>query len=328
MLDIRGLKTHFFTDEGTAPAVDGMDLTIKKGQTIGLVGESGCGKSVTALSVLRLIPDPPGKIVEGQILYDGQDLMRLSESEMRRIRGNQIAMIFQEPGTSLNPVFTIGDQIMEAITLHQDVSRGEARNRAIEMLKQVQIPLPEQRIDEYPHQMSGGMKQRAMIAMALSCNPSLLIADEPTTALDVTIQAQILQLIQELQAEKHMAVLLITHDLGIVAEMTEEIYVMYAGLVVEHATTEDLFGDPQHPYTTCLFESLPRTDIRQERLLAIPGTVPPLTDLPTGCHFRDRCPRATEECARVDPPLELKRPNHLAACINVPTWDGLETKVV
>ena len=324
LLELRGLQTHFFTEEGVAPAVDGVDLAIRSGQTVGLVGESGCGKSVTALSTLRLIPDPPGRIVGGEILYRGANLLELSESRMRAVRGNEIAMVFQEPATSLNPVFTIGDQIGEAITLHQKVGAAEARRRAIEMLRQVNIPEAEQRVDEYPHQLSGGMKQRAMIAMALSCNPALLLADEPTTALDVTIQAQLLELLRDLQAQRRMAILLITHDLGMVAEMADVVYVMYAGRIIEQASVTDLFASPKHPYTVGLFKSLPRPDVARDRLSTIEGTVPALTDLPSGCRFRTRCPMAAEACERIDPPLEAKATGHRAACIRVP---ALEEKV-
>jgi oligopeptide/dipeptide ABC transporter ATP-binding protein len=319
LLEVRGLETQFATDGGTVRAVDGISFAIEAGRTVGMVGESGCGKTVTALSILRLIPSPPGRIVGGQVLYQGKDLLALSASEMRRIRGNEIAMIFQEPMTSLNPVFTIGDQIGEAIRLHQRTSRRDTRDRVIEMLRLVEIPEPARRVDDYPHQLSGGMRQRVMIAMALSCNPKLLIADEPTTALDVTIQAQILDLLASLKARLGMAMLLITHDLGVVAEQADEVLILYAGALVEHASAADLFERPLHPYTRGLLDSLPRIGAqRGERLRPIPGTVPPLTRLPSGCRFRDRCSLAVEECARGEPPLEEKARGHAAACIRVP----------
>ncbi len=303
LLELRNLRTHFHTDEGVAKAVDGVDYAILPGETLGVVGESGCGKSVTALSIMRLIPDPPGKIVDGQILLGGQDLVGLPEEAMRKIRGNRIGMIFQEPMTSLNPVFTIGDQIMEAVLLHQRCTRAEARERAIEMLRLVRIPSPEKRVDEYPHQMSGGMRQRVMIAMALSCDPELLIADEPTTALDVTIQAQILTLIRELQERLGMSVLLITHDLGVVAQTCHHVCVMYAGKVVERAATRELFKRPHHPYTVGLFRSIPKLGQRAARLDVIPGTVPSALEFPKGCRFHNRCPFATERCVDDEPAL-------------------------
>jgi oligopeptide/dipeptide ABC transporter ATP-binding protein len=272
---------------------------------------------MTALSILRLVPSPPGRIVGGEVLYQGRDLLALSEREMRKIRGNEIAMIFQEPMTSLNPVFTVGNQIGEAIELHQNVSRREARERAIEMLRLVEMPEPARRVDEYPHQLSGGMRQRVMIAMALSCNPKLLIADEPTTALDVTIQAQILDLLDSLQQRLGMALLLITHDLGVVAEQADEVVILYAGRIVERASVFDIFARPLHPYTHGLLDSLPKLGARGERLRAIPGSPPPLTRRPSGCHFRDRCPMAIDDCARIDPPLEEKQREHFAACIRV-----------
>jgi oligopeptide/dipeptide ABC transporter ATP-binding protein len=318
LLDVRNLETHFFIAEGVARAVDGVSFAIEPGRTLGMVGESGCGKSVTALSILRLVP-PPGRIVGGEIFYDGRDLLKLSEPEMRRVRGNEIAMIFQEPMTSLNPVFTIGDQIGEAIRLHQKTNRSETRERVVEMLRLVEMPEPARRANEYPHQLSGGMRQRVMIAMALSCNPKLLIADEPTTALDVTIQAQILDLLASLQERLGMALLLITHDLGIVAEQADEVVILYAGRVVESAAVRDVFSNPLHPYTRGLLGSVPKVGVhRTERLNPIPGTVPALTRLPSGCRFRDRCPLAIEDCAKIDPPLEEKTPSHYAACIRVP----------
>jgi oligopeptide/dipeptide ABC transporter ATP-binding protein len=317
LLEVRALETHLFTDDGVGRAVDGVSFAIEAGRTLGMVGESGCGKSMTALSILRLVPSPPGRIVGGEVLYQGRDLLALSEREMRKIRGNEIAMIFQEPMTSLNPVFTVGNQIGEAIELHQKVSRREARERAIEMLRLVEMPEPARRVDEYPHQLSGGMRQRVMIAMALSCNPKLLIADEPTTALDVTIQAQILDLLDSLQQRLGMALLLITHDLGVVAEQADEVVILYAGRIVERASVFDIFARPLHPYTHGLLDSLPKLGARGERLRAIPGSPPPLTRRPSGCHFRDRCPMAIDDCARIDPPLEEKQREHFAACIRV-----------
>lgn len=318
LIDIRNLQTQFFTDDGLARAVDGVSYSLEKGETVGVVGESGCGKSVTALSVLRLIPNPPGRIVGGEILFEGNNLLDLSPAEMRRIRGNDISMIFQEPMTSLNPVFTIGNQISEAVKLHQGLSRKEALNKAIEMLTLVGIPEPARRVHEYPHQLSGGMRQRAMIAMALSCNPKVLIADEPTTALDVTIEAQILDLMRTLQSELGTAIIMITHDLGVVAEMARKVVVMYAGKVVEQAPVEDIFANPNHPYTQGLLRSLPRVDKdakgEKERLQEIPGIVPSLLKLPTGCNFATRCPKAIAVCEEKEPPLEEVGPNHLSAC--------------
>jgi peptide/nickel transport system ATP-binding protein len=325
LLDIRGLKTRFSSEEGDFLAVDDVSFSIAPGGTLGVVGESGCGKSVTALSVMRLVQDPPGRIVGGEILFNGHDLLKLPEPQMRKVRGNKISMIFQEPMTSLNPVFTVGDQIGEAVRLHQGLDRKAARQRSIDMLRQVGIPAPEQRVDNYPHQMSGGMRQRVMIAMALACNPELVIADEPTTALDVTIQAQILELLKRLQSERKMAVMLITHDLGVVAETCDDVVVMYAGRVVERAPVRKIFRMPAHPYTAGLLRSIPsfEASVTRERLRTIPGMVPSLRKLPTGCRFRDRCDRAIEVCARIDPPLELKRDGQLAACHNpVPVPDA------
>ena len=314
LLELRDLKTHFFTDEGVAKAVDGVSYAVKKGETLGVVGESGCGKSVTALSVMRLIPDPPGRIVGGQVLFEGKDLASLSDDEMRRIRGNRIGMIFQEPMTSLNPVFTVGDQIMEAVILHRDASHDEARDRAIEMLRLVGIPSPESRVDDYPHQMSGGMRQRVMIAMALSCDPILLIADEPTTALDVTIQAQILELMKGLQDRLGMSILLITHDLGVVAQNAQHVAVMYAGKVAEYSDTREIFGNPRHPYTVGLFRSIPKLGVRVAKLDTIPGTVPSALEFPEGCRFHNRCPFATEKCKTEEPALRSIAPGHTVAC--------------
>ncbi|MCE9636367.1 MAG: ABC transporter ATP-binding protein [Planctomycetes bacterium] len=317
LLELRDLKTWFWTDEGVAKAVDGVSYSIHPGETLGVVGESGCGKSVTALSVMRLIPDPPGKIAGGQILLKGEDLVTLPEAQMRKVRGRRIGMIFQEPMTSLNPVFTIGDQIAEAVLLHQGVSKAEAWDRAIEMLRRVKIPSPERRVEEYPHQMSGGMRQRVMIAMALSCDPELLIADEPTTALDVTIQAQILHLLRELQREMGMSVLLITHDLGVVAQTAHHVAVMYAGKVVEYSRTRELYKNPRHPYTVGLFQSIPKLGHLRKRLDVIPGVVPSALAFPKGCRFSNRCPFATPLCTAEEPQLReigTTSETHTVAC--------------
>ena len=289
LLEIRDLQTSFFTSDGEVRAVNGVTFSIEAGKTMGLVGESGCGKSVTALSVIQLLTKGTGRIVGGEILYEGQNIAAFSEERMRSIRGNDISMIFQEPMTSLNPVFSVGEQIAEAVRIHQKLNRREARNRAIEMLRLVKIAEPEKRLNDYPHQMSGGMRQRVMIAMALSCNPKLLIADEPTTALDVTIQAQILELISELQEQLGMAVLMITHDLGVVAEQADEVAVMYAGKIIEHATPETIFANPKHPYTVGLMKSIPGMGTPGRRLDTIPGVVPSPLTWPTGCRFRTRC---------------------------------------
>jgi oligopeptide/dipeptide ABC transporter ATP-binding protein len=314
LLDIQDLHTHFHTTDGVVRAVDGVSFKLEEGETLGLVGESGCGKSVTALSVLRLIPRPPGEISGGPLLFRGENLLAKSEKEMRKIRGNAISMIFQEPMTSLNPVFTCGFQIMEAIQLHQKLDRARARERAIEMLRVVGIPSPEQRVDEYPHQLSGGMRQRVMIAMALSCNPALLIADEPTTALDVTIQAQILDLIARLRREFGMSVLIITHDLGVVAEVADRVAVMYAGKVAEYAAVRDLFARPLHPYTQGLLSSIPRLGTDLERLQVIPGTVPNPLEFPAACRFHPRCPLVVDRCRQEEPPLVPHGDGHLTAC--------------
>jgi len=314
LLDVRNLTTVFRLESGLARAVQNVSFYIRPGEMLGLVGESGCGKSVTSLSVMRLVPSPPGQIESGEIFFKGRNLLSLSEREMRSVRGNDIAMIFQEPMTSLNPVFTIGSQIIEAVRLHQNMGRKEARNRTIEMLRLVGISDPGQRVDEYPHQLSGGMRQRAMIAMALSCNPDLLIADEPTTALDVTIQAQIMDLLAKLQDELDMAILLITHDLGVVAESTRRMEVMYAGRIVEEGTTEDIFASPAHPYTKGLIQSVPRLDTRADRLSVIEGTVPDPADLPPGCPFNPRCPLADDHCRGALPDLETVGENHTARC--------------
>jgi len=321
LLEVSDLGTWFYTRQGIVKAVDGVDFEVAAGETLAIVGESGCGKSMTALSLMRLIPDPPGRIVSGSIKLAGRDLLKISEEEMRDVRGNEISMIFQEPMTSLNPVMTIGKQISEALILHRDMDRKQAMKRAVEMLDLVRIPEPAQRAKEYPHQLSGGMRQRAMIAMALACNPKVLIADEPTTALDVTIQAQILELIVELQREFSAAVILITHDLGVVAETAHRVIVMYAGRKVEEATVGELFAKPLHPYTVGLMNSIPRldlmrgqTDRSQERLQEIPGIVPPLFDLPSGCAFAPRCSRADDKCRDERPAYEEKQPGHWAAC--------------
>ena len=325
LLRIDGLKTYFHTDEGIARAVDGVSYTIKAGETLGVVGESGSGKSVTALSVLQLLPMPPGKFEGGKVEFRGENLLEASEERMRHIRGNEIAMIFQEPMTALNPVFTVGNQIAETVMLHQGLDAAAARTRAIEMLRRVGIPAPEKRVDEYPHQLSGGMRQRVMIAMAMACDPALLIADEPTTALDVTIQAQILDLIKELQDAAGMSVLLITHDLGVVAETAHHVAVMYAGRVVEYATAEDLFSRPRHPYTIGLLRSLPDLATAGERLTTIPGIVPSATRFPSGCRFRTRCPLASDRCAEDVPMLaELPdSPGHTVACHHLDQAEAL-----
>lgn len=317
LLELRDLRTYFDTEDGTVKAVDGVNLSIGKGETLGIVGESGCGKSVTAFSIMRLIPDPPGRIAGGQVLFEGTDLVRLPEPEMRRIRGNRISMIFQEPMTSLNPVFTVGDQIGEAIMLHQGKTPQEARELTLDMLRQVNIPSPEKRIDNYPHEMSGGMKQRVMIAMALVCKPALLIADEPTTALDVTIQAQILDILRRLQQEIGMSIWFITHDLGVVAELAHHVAVMYAGKVVERSDVRSLFARPRHPYTQGLFRSLPHSSKGKTRLETISGSVPNPLELPTGCRFHPRCPFVVDDCRRIEPGLVEVEPGHAVSCLRV-----------
>ena len=317
VLTIKNLKTQFHTSEGVVRAVDGIDLTVRSGTVLGVVGESGSGKSVTALSVMRLIPQPPGKIVSGEALFNGADLLALEEKEMQKIRGKRIAMIFQEPMTSLNPVFTIGNQISEMLRHHLKMSRKDARNRTIELLDLVGIPSADRRVNDYPHQLSGGMRQRVMIAMAISCNPEIVFADEPTTALDVTIQAQILVLLEELRERLGMSLVLISHDLGVIAEVAHEVAIMYAGRIVEEAGTEELFAHPLHPYTQGLLASLPRFDKaggRRERLRAIPGTVPRMTENLPGCKFTPRCGVAVPHCGKEEPPLKEIRPGHRVRC--------------
>jgi peptide/nickel transport system ATP-binding protein len=317
LLEVEDLKTHFFTRDGVVRAVDGVSLTIQSGETLALVGESGCGKSVTSLSILRLIASPPGRTVAGSIRFNGRDLLGLSEREMRKVRGNEISMIFQEPMTSLNPVLTVGGQIAETMVLHRGLGRAEAMARAIEMLRLVNIPEPARRAAEYPHQMSGGMRQRVMIAMALACDPKLLIADEPTTALDVTIQAQILDLMRALKAKTGAAIMLITHDLGVVAEMAQRVVVMYAGRKVEEAPVSDLFARPRHPYTRGLMKSIPRlgtAKAARQPLAEIPGMVPSLREPIPGCPFAMRCTYAVERCRMEAPPLETKAEGHTVAC--------------
>jgi len=317
LLEVDGLKTHFFTRDGVVRAVDGVSFSIRPGETLALVGESGCGKSVTSLSIMRLIASPPGRVVGGSIRFDGRDLLGLSEPAMRKVRGNEISMIFQEPMTSLNPVLTIGHQISESLVLHRGMTRADAMARAIELLRLVKIPEPARRAAEYPHQMSGGMRQRVMIAMALACDPKLLIADEPTTALDVTIQAQILDLMRELQAKTGTAILLITHDLGVVAEMAQRVVVMYAGRKVEEAPVGELFAHPRHPYTRGLMNSMPRLGAShgaRQRLQEIPGMVPSLREPLAGCAFAARCNYAVEACRTGVPTFDPKAPGHAVAC--------------
>jgi len=317
ILEVRDLKTYFFTDDGVVEAVDGMSFTIKRGEVLGLVGESGCGKSVASLSIMRLI-DKPGKIVGGEVIFKGENLLKKTEEEMRKIRGSEIAMIFQEPMTSLNPVFTIGNQIIEAILLHQDLSEEEAKKRTIELLNLVGIPEPERRFAQYPHELSGGMRQRAMIAMAISCNPDLLISDEATTALDVTIQAQILELMKDLQKKIGMAVLFITHDLALVAEMANNIAVTYTGKIVEYSDARSVFKNPKHPYTYGLLRSVPNllSEETKVELPAIEGMVPSPYRMPQGCHFNPRCPFATEICRKEVPELNELEPHHLVRCFH------------
>src|SRR4051812_25239868 len=327
LLEIDNLQTHFFTAGGVVRAVDGVSYEVRAGEVLGVVGESGCGKSVTALSIMRLIADPPGRIVGGAVTLEGTDLLALDESKMREIRGNRISIIFQEPMTSLNPLMRIGDQITEAVRLHRKMTSGQAWQQAVEMLRLVRIPEPERRASEYPHQLSGGMRQRAMIAMALACRPALLIADEPTTALDVTIQAQILALVLELQKELGMGLILITHDLGVVAQTAQRVIVMYAGRKVEEADVEALFANPRHPYTRGLMASIPAVPSAgmdsEARLVEIPGMVPSLTRLPAGCAFAPRCKLAIARCREEYPPLQAQGADHLAACWRASELAGL-----
>jgi peptide/nickel transport system ATP-binding protein len=316
LLQIEGLRTEFPGERAPFAAVDGVSLSVERGKTLGIVGESGCGKSMLSLSVMRLVP-PPGRIAAGRVLFDGQDVLGLPPAAMRAVRGKKIAMIFQEPMTSLNPAYTVGDQIEEAMRAHERGARN-LRKRAAAALERVRIPAPDRRLDDYPHQMSGGMRQRVMIAMALSCAPDLVIADEPTTALDVTVQAQILDLLRDLQRETGMAIVLITHDLGVVAEMADDVAVMYAGRVVEHSSAAALFDDPQHPYTLGLLGSVPRLEQSRDRLLAIEGTVPSAGRLPPGCRFHPRCVFGAAKCMEAQPPLLPMSPGHEAACIRAP----------
>jgi oligopeptide/dipeptide ABC transporter ATP-binding protein len=317
LLEIKNLRTSFYVRDHVAKAVDDVSLSIQPGQTLGLVGESGCGKSVTAHSIIQLIPVPPGKIEGGQIFFEGKNLLGFSESKMRKIRGNRISMIFQEPMTSLNPVFPVGDQVAEVIRLHQRISRGETRRRVIEMFQLVGIPAAEARLSDYPHQMSGGMRQRVMIAMALACNPQLMIADEPTTALDVTIQAQILDLMNKLKTDTGAAILFITHDLGVIAEMAQNVAVMYAGKVMEYTDVKSLYADPKNPYTIGLLQSIPvlGSKTKGHRLETISGVVPSLLNLPAGCLFSDRCSDVFDDCRRVAPKMYRVGKNHLVRCL-------------
>jgi oligopeptide/dipeptide ABC transporter ATP-binding protein len=316
LLEIRNLKTYFDVRGGILKAVDDVSLTIKAGETLGLVGESGCGKSVTGASIMRLVPIPPGRIAGGEILFEGRDILKLPESEMRKVRGNKISIIFQEPMTSLNPVFTVGDQVAEVIRLHEKLSQRETRERVIETFRLVRIPAPDSRIKEYPHQMSGGMRQRVMIAMALACHPKLMIADEPSTALDVTIQAQILDLMNQLKEETGASILFITHDLGVIAEMAQRVAVMYAGKIMEGADVDTLFSEPKHPYTIGLMSSIPILGIgkNQKRLSTIPGVVPSLFKLPKGCLFHDRCSVTLKECDQLEPPMIDLGNHHFVRC--------------
>lgn len=321
LLEVRNLKTYFYTEEGTVPAVDGVGFELCTGETLGIVGESGSGKSITARSIMRLIPDPPGKIISGSIIFEGENLLEKKESEMRSIRGNKMAMIFQDPMTSLNPVFTVGNQIVEAIRIHQKLSSKEAREKAIEMLKLVGIPAPEKRIDDFPHRMSGGMRQRVMIAMALSCHPKLLIADEPTTALDVTIQAQILDLISEMKEKFNMSVMIITHDLGVVSEVSDNIIVMYAGKIMEYGSARDIINNPLHPYTKGLLESIPRINSDEKRLKSIEGALPNMLEPIKGCRFAPRCNSAKPECFQKEPST-IKKDDRYVSCLNYSNQEG------
>jgi oligopeptide/dipeptide ABC transporter ATP-binding protein len=315
---VRGLRTHFASERGEVRAVDGVDFTLERGRTLGIVGESGCGKSVTALSIMGLVPQPPGRIAGGEVLFEGEDLLKATPARMRDLRGDKLSMIFQEPMSSLNPAFPVGEQVAEALLRHKKIGPSEANKQAVEMLRRVRIPSPERRAADYPHQLSGGMRQRVMIAMALACDPKLLIADEPTTALDVTIQAQILELMRLLRAELGTAIILITHDLGVIAELADEVLVMYAGKVVERCSVERLFSLPQHPYTIGLLGSIPRLHLEQERLSAIEGIVPDAAAFPQGCRFHPRCPFAVDKCRAEIPPLLPMDTNHQSACWRAP----------
>ena len=315
LLEVQGLKTHFFTDEGVVKAVDGVSYDLEEGETLGLVGESGCGKSVSALSIMRLVPDPPGRIVGGEVIFDGQDLLKLSDKQIRRIRGKQISMVFQEPMTSLNPVLSVERQLTEAIELHLGMSKGDARREAVRRLEQVGIPDPEGRIKQFPHQFSGGMRQRVMIAMALSCNPKLIIADEPTTALDVTIQAQILELMKSLSQEYGVALIIITHNLGVIARYADRVNIMYAGKIIERGSAIEIYGNSSHPYTLGLLNSVPRLDLpRKEKLDPIEGQPPDMINVQPGCSFRERCRYAIDRCAEEVPALFKVGDSHFSAC--------------
>ena len=315
---MRGLRTHFASERGEVRAVDGVDFSLERGRTLGIVGESGCGKSVTALSIMGLVPQPPGRIAGGEVLFEGEDLLKAPARRLRDLRGDKLSMIFQEPMTSLNPAFAVGEQIAEALIRHKSINKEEANKQAVEMLRRVRIPSPERRAADYPHQLSGGMRQRVMIAMALACNPALLIADEPTTALDVTIQAQILELMRTLRAELGTAIILITHDLGVIAELADDVIVMYAGQVIERCASARLFAEPQHPYTIGLLGSIPRLHLQQERLSAIEGFVPDAAAFPEGCRFHPRCPFAVDKCRSEIPPLLQIQADHYAACWRAP----------
>ena len=312
------MRTHFAAERGEVRAVDGVDFSLERGRTLGIVGESGCGKSVTALSIMGLIPQPPGRIAGGEVLFEGEDLLKAPARRLRDLRGDKLSMIFQEPMTSLNPAFPVGEQVAEALLRHKRIGKEEAENQAVDMLRRVRIPSPERRAHDYPHQLSGGMRQRVMIAMALACNPRLLIADEPTTALDVTIQAQILELMRALRAELGTAIILITHDLGVIAELADDVIVMYAGKVIERCASARLFAEPQHPYTIGLLGSIPRLHLQQERLSAIEGFVPDAAAFPDGCRFHPRCPFAVEKCRKEVPPLLPLGEDHFAACWRAP----------
>ena len=314
LLKVKNLRTYFYTEDGLIKAVDDVSFKIKEGETLAVVGESGCGKSITSMSITRLIPNPPGKIVGGEIIFDGKDLLKISSNAMREIRGNKISTIFQEPMTSLNPVFTIGDQIEESLILHRKLTKREARSEAVKMLKLVEIPRAEDIVDEYPHELSGGMRQRAMIAMAISCNPMLLIADEPTTALDVTIQAQIMDIMRDLKSKLNTSIMLITHDLGVVAEMADYVVVMYAGKIVEEAPVVEIFKNPLHPYTEGLLKSKPVVNKFQDELYTIPGQVPNPLNMPTGCYFNPRCSMAKDICSKIQPELKEARQGHKVSC--------------